>query len=162
VNAVKTLLAAILVPGVVTVAVPAWILSATGAWPPAAFGPLQLVALPLAVLGVYLIVEVCVSFVREGKGTPIPIDPPKEFVRSGGYRFVRNPMYFGALLILTAEVIATGSIWVLLFGAFLWLALHLFLVIAEEPQLLRRFGESYAQYMRDVPRWIPRFPKRAA
>jgi len=161
-NAIKTTVAAILVPGVVCLVIPAWILSATHGLAGWTFGVLPLLAIPLTLTGFYLILEVCVSFVREGRGTPIPIDPPKHFVRSGWYRFVRNPMYLGAILILTAEVIATGSIWIFLFGAFMLLALHLFAVLIEEPQLVRRFGQSYADYMKDVPRWIPRFPWNTA
>jgi protein-S-isoprenylcysteine O-methyltransferase Ste14 len=161
-NAIKTAVAAILVPGAACVLIPAWILSVTDGLAGWGFGVFQAFAIPIALAGLYLIGEVCVAFVREGRGTPIPIDPPKQFVRSGWFRFVRNPMYLGALLILMAEVIATGSIWVFLFGAFMFLALHLFLVIIEEPQLLRRFGPDYAAYMKEVPRWIPRFPKKPA
>jgi protein-S-isoprenylcysteine O-methyltransferase Ste14 len=41
----------------------------------------------------------------------------------------------------------------------LWLALHTFTVLLEEPQLERRFGETYREYRRRTPRWIPRRPK---
>jgi protein-S-isoprenylcysteine O-methyltransferase Ste14 len=44
----------------------------------------------------------------------------------------------------------------------LWAALflvnnHVYFVLSEEPGLLRRFGEDYARYCREVPRWIPRW-----
>jgi protein-S-isoprenylcysteine O-methyltransferase Ste14 len=34
--------------------------------------------------------------------------------------------------------------------------LHLFVVLYEEPSLLKRFGESYRNFLLSVPRWIPR------
>jgi len=37
---------------------------------------------------------------------------------------------------------------------------HLFVIGYEEPTLRRNFGETYVEYLRTVPRWIPRPPRR--
>jgi protein-S-isoprenylcysteine O-methyltransferase Ste14 len=68
-------------------------------------------------------------------------------------------MYLGVLLILFAEAILFRSAWILLYAAMLWLALHSFAVLLEEPQLERRFGDTYRAYRAHTPRWLPRRPK---
>ena len=99
------------------------------------------------------------AFTFIGRGTPAPIDAPVFLVRSGPYRWVRNPMYIGVLSVLLGEAILFHSlslVWcVLLAGT----AVHLFVVFYEEPSLRRRFGESYETYLRTVPRWLPRYPR---
>ena len=84
-----------------------------------------------SVLGVFFIllglpiqIWVAWAFVRFGKGTPAPFDPPREFVATGLFRFVRNPMYYGALCVLTGWVLLTRSMWMLVYAAFLITALH--------------------------------------
>lgn len=76
----------------------------------------------------------------------------------GPYRFVRNPMYLGGFLILLGFGLVRRSPAITLF-AFAWLLLvHLAVVALEEPDLRRKFGESYDDYRRGVPRWLPRRP----
>ncbi len=158
-NAIVTTLATLLVPGAACFVVPYFILRGTDQPLLHPFGVLQALALTLVALGSWMVIWVSYSFVRHGRGTPVPIDPPKHFVSHGLYRWVRNPMYVGALLVLAAVVIYYGSAWVLLYACGLWAALHTFLVVLEEPQLRRRFGAEYEAYLRDVPRWIPRAPR---
>lgn len=158
-NAIVTTLATLLVPGAACVLVPYYILRATHQPLSRAVGPAQIAALPFAAAGMAMIVWVSFSFVRHGRGTPVPIDPPTHFVSHGLYRWVRNPMYVGALLMLIAVIIYYGSVEVLVYAAGLWAALHAFTVIFEEPQLRRRFGETYQMYRGQVPRWIPRRPR---
>jgi protein-S-isoprenylcysteine O-methyltransferase Ste14 len=96
------------------------------------------------------------TFLARGRGTPAPFDPPREFVASGPYRFVRNPMYLGGAGALLGGGLFLGSPAIaLLAGAFL-LLMHLVVVLYEEPGLVRRFGASYERYRRRVPRWWPR------
>ena len=98
------------------------------------------------------------TFLVRGRGTPAPFDPPREFVASGPYRFVRNPMYVGAVGGLLGAGLFLGS------PAIAWLALvflvimHLVVVLYEEPGLARRFGASYERYRQRVARWKPRIP----
>ena len=106
-----------------------------------------------------LVVAACVgTFVTVGRGTPAPFDPPREFVATGPYRFVRNPMYLGAAAtILGIGLSVPSSALVTLAAAFL-LLLHLFVVLHEEPALERRFGADYRQYCKSVHRWFVRIP----
>jgi protein-S-isoprenylcysteine O-methyltransferase Ste14 len=156
------LLRAILIlPGNVLVVVPALILWLSG-WSPAArqaslaiFGALAL-AVVLAGLGLTLMIRTVALFVRRGKGTPAPWDPPRKLVVEGVYRHVRNPMISGVICALLAEALAFWS-WPLVVWAAVFVAVNmLYMPFSEEPGLERRFGEAYRVYKANVPRWIPR------
>jgi protein-S-isoprenylcysteine O-methyltransferase Ste14 len=109
----------------------------------------------LGVAGVALAVSCVALFATRGQGTPAPFDPPQVFVASGPYRYVRNPMYVGAICALLGGglIVSSSSILFLAFG--FWVIAHLFVLIYEEPALEERFGESYMQYRRNVRRWLP-------
>ena len=95
------------------------------------------------------------DFARVGKGTLAPVDPPRFVVRSGLYRFVRNPMYLAVLTVLVGEVLLLGSLRLIVWEATVALAFHLFVVTYEEPTLRRLFGADFETYCRQVPRWLP-------
>jgi len=158
-NILLTALAMILVPGLAIVVIPCLILQVTQTTPPPQESPLIGVLIALALLGAGMVVWVSVTFVTKGRGTPIPIQPPRTFIAEGLYRFVRHPLYLGVLLILFAEAIFFCSPWILLYAALLWLALHTYAVLLEEPQLERRFGDVYRDYRGQTPRWAPRRPR---
>ncbi len=94
-----------------------------------------------------------------GRGTPAIFDPPTEFVVEGPYRWVRNPMYIGALVLLTGFGLWHRSAAILLMMIVMAVAFHAFVVFLEEPGLVRRFGSRYEAYRAAVPRWIPRRPR---
>jgi protein-S-isoprenylcysteine O-methyltransferase Ste14 len=96
------------------------------------------------------------TFVRWGRGTPAPFDAPREFVAIGPYRYVRNPMYIGALTVLVGFGLYQRSPSILLLSLVLFLLVHLFVVLLEEPGLKARFGVTYGEYLKAVPRWVPR------
>ena len=156
----KSAVATILVPGTACFVVPYCILTALHVPLTPPLGILHIIAIFVAGLGLCMVVWVSTAFVRQGKGTPIPINPPTRLVASGLYRYVRNPMYVGALLIILAEAVYFRSAWLVLYALGLWAALHIALVVFEEPQLKKRFGAYYEQYLKTVPRWIPKIRSR--
>jgi protein-S-isoprenylcysteine O-methyltransferase Ste14 len=97
------------------------------------------------------------DFTFLGRGTPAPMAPPKKLVIRGLYRFVRNPMYLGAFLIIVGETLLFGSLLILGYALLRVILWHRFVVFYEEPRLRTRFGESYERYCNSVPRWFPRF-----
>ena len=104
-----------------------------------------------------LVVLACVGvFLVRGRGTAAPFDPPVLFVASGPYRYVRNPMYLGAALVLAGYGLFEKSVSIVLLSAVFLLVMHLFVLLVEEPGLERRFGESYLAYKRGTNRWLPR------
>ncbi len=120
----------------------------------------------LGLLGIGLgagLLAVCIwEFARSGRGTLSPLDPPRQLVVRGLYRYVRNPMYLSVTTLVLGEVLMTRSTglltyWVIWFGV-----VNLFVVGYEEPALRRQFGVSYERYTRTVGRWIPTFRRREA
>lgn len=116
----------------------------------------------LMAIGAVLALACVATFVVRGRGTPAPFDAPREFVASGPYRWVRNPMYVGGFLLLAGYALCAGSAEALLVAFGMLGAAHLFAVLYEEPALRRRFGATYEAYFRSTPRWLPRPPTRGA
>jgi protein-S-isoprenylcysteine O-methyltransferase Ste14 len=114
------------------------------------------IAIFVAGIAFVLIIRTVSLFLEIGKGTPAPWDPPKKIVVLGPYRYMRNPMITGALLVLLAESLFFQSwpivAWTLLF----FVGNMIYFPLVEEKGLQRRFGEDYAVYCKNVPRWIPR------
>jgi len=120
----------------------------------------MLAALVLFVIGAGLYLSSVWIFGARGRGTPLPIDAPKELVIRGPYRHTRNPMYVGLLSALLGWLVLfqTGILAAyLLVGS---VAVYLFVIGYEEPHLRELFGAQYDAYKSRVPRWLPRFPRR--
>ena len=120
------------------------------------------VGIVLMVVGAAIVVASVATFVVRGRGTPAPFDAPREFVATGPYRWVRNPMYIGGFLLLAGYALCAGSAESLLVALGMLATVHLVAVLYEEPTLRRRFGSSYDEYVWSTPRWLPRPPSRRA
>jgi protein-S-isoprenylcysteine O-methyltransferase Ste14 len=95
-------------------------------------------------------------FAAGGALTPGPAFPdPGAFISWGPYKYVRNPMAIGGLAALAGWGFYQLSVSIVLFAAVMAVLMHLFVVYVEEPNLERRFGESYRAYMSRVSRWVP-------
>jgi protein-S-isoprenylcysteine O-methyltransferase Ste14 len=157
--ALKTLLFTILVPGTLLGIVP-WLMlqwSGEAVMPSASIWLIGL--LPLLV-GVVLYFWCAGAFTFIGKGTPAPIDAPVFLVKEGPYQWVRNPMYLAVFSVVIGEAMLFHSLLLVIYVLLAGVVVDLFVVFYEEPQLTRRFGESYEAYLRAVPRWLPRFPSQ--
>jgi protein-S-isoprenylcysteine O-methyltransferase Ste14 len=155
VTLLRNLIATLLGPLALTVGIPFLIMRSGLAAIPAAWGFWQLAGLLVLVTGLIVACWCMWAFIFIGRGMPASVDPPKRLVASGLYRFTRNPMYGGVLLILLGEALCLASIPLALYTALAWLALHGFVVIYEEPAMRRRFGDSYVAYCQSTPRWLP-------
>jgi len=154
--------AIVILPGTALVYVPAlivWLTSGT-AWA-ARFPPgsalVWLAGILFAAAGLTLMVWTVLLFATKGGGgTPAPWQPVRNFIVLGPYRHVRNPMLIGVNLFLIAE-----ALWLQSWPIFIWMIVFViintaYFALSEEPQLEKRFGEAYAEYKRNVPRWLPR------
>lgn len=150
----KTTLFMLLVPGLLLGVMPAWLMATDTAL--FSFGLFRWLAVPLWLIGAAVMLCCARDFTVKGRGTPAPIDPPREMVVTGLYRYVRNPMYVGAITILFGHVVWFPSLWLAAYMGFMYLAFHLFILLYEEPALRKKFGAAYEAYCRSVPRWIPR------
>jgi protein-S-isoprenylcysteine O-methyltransferase Ste14 len=114
----------------------------------------QFAALLVFGLGLMIMLYCIYMFAKIGRGTLSPADQTKELVIEGLYRYSRNPMYVGVILMLIGEAwfASADILWFYaggIFGVF-----HLFILLIEEPRLKRDFAEAYAVYCRKVGRWI--------
>ena len=151
----KTLLFTLLVPASVTILVPQLLLSANVKFWPDDFSVHWLLGFTLIGIGAAFYFKCAWDFASFGKGTPVPLDPPRNFVARGLYRLVRNPMYVGVLLVLIGQALIFRSFLILGYTILMWLCFHLFVTLYEEPTLRKKFGSSYDEYCRTVPRWFP-------
>jgi protein-S-isoprenylcysteine O-methyltransferase Ste14 len=118
--------------------------------------PLTILALLLIAAGVVLLLACIWEFAARGKGTLSPLDPTKELVVQGLYRYVRNPMYLSVSTIVLGEALLARSRGLVVYWAIFFVIVNLFVRLYEEPTLRRQFGESYERYQRQVGRWLPR------
>ena len=93
---------------------------------------------------------------RIGKGTLAPWDPTSRLVVAGPYRYVRNPMITAVITALLGEAALFGSPDIAIWAGIFFVFNYLGFLVYEEPGLVRRFGDAYREYKRNVPRWIPR------
>ncbi|MGY6276197.1 methyltransferase family protein [Methylomonas sp. MgM2] len=151
--AVKVLLFTLLVPGSVVVYFPYSFVTKAGAQLQTANPLLFSFAIVCLVLGTMTYIRCAWEFAIRGLGTPAPIDPPKKLVVTGFYRYSRNPMYQGVMLLLIAEWLLFPNAGLSFYVLSIATVFHLFVIWHEEPALERRFGPSYQDYCRKVPRW---------
>jgi protein-S-isoprenylcysteine O-methyltransferase Ste14 len=93
---------------------------------------------------------------RRAKTTVNPLKPETSaaLVATGVYSFTRNPMYLGMLLVLFGWAVYLASIWSLVGPAFFALYITRFQIVPEERVLDRLFGAPFAEYKKQVRRWL--------
>ena len=96
-----------------------------------------------------------VRFAIQGLGTPAPIAPPQRLVVTGLYRWVRNPMYVAVLLLVIGQGLLFGSVRLLEYGIIVWLGFFAFVLLYEEPQLHRKFGQNTRSSVLRSPAGFP-------
>lgn len=156
----RHLLAILLLPFVVVLIIPRWLLRALAMsdtrWIPGAVALGHLAGIVVFLAGIGLFAW-CVSlFARFGQGTLAPWDPTRRLVAVGPYRYVRNPMISGVLTMLIGEALVLGSRVIAIWAATFMAINQVYFILLEEPGLERRFGGAYRDYKLAVPRWIPR------
>lgn len=149
-------LLALIVPFAVVLLLPYWLLTQ---YPAQSLGsPAEILGALLFFAGLALAGWCMLLFFKVGRGTIMPWDPTRKLVAIGPYQYIRNPMILGVLTMIAGEALyfGSGALGVL---ALLFFAInHFYFIFSEEPGLEKRFGESYREYKRHVPRWIPKIP----
>ena len=106
-----------------------------------------------AALGV-LIVLISAGLFRFRKTTINPFGEPAAMVQDGFYRFSRNPMYLGMLLVLTGVGLWLGNVLALLLAPAFVAIMTRGYIVREEQLLEDRFGDVYRAYRSRVRRWV--------
>lgn len=83
-----------------------------------------------------------------------PFSKSSALVTEGPFKFTRNPMYWGMLLVLTGEALLFGSLGPLLVVPAFWCFLNFLFVAKEEACMRIQFGQAYEDYTARVKRWI--------
>jgi protein-S-isoprenylcysteine O-methyltransferase Ste14 len=122
-------------------------------WPPKPPGVSVLAGIALLACGVVLNIWPDRLFHRRGVGV-CPFSPVPALIKEGPFRFTRNPMYLGMLLISAAVPLITGLYLARLAPALLYVWLHIRYVLLEEKFLRERLGTEYLLYASNNPRWL--------
>jgi protein-S-isoprenylcysteine O-methyltransferase Ste14 len=151
---IRTLIFTVFIPGFWTVMMPYWMLPC-GVRPDLRGAGAAGWLLIAAGIALYFACAFW-GFAMRGKGTPLPLDPPKKLVVVGPYRVVRNPMYWGVGSVILGEAAIFHSVALAELTVVFAIGVILFVLLFEEPALRRKFGEEYEEYCTQVPRWLPR------
>ena len=95
------------------------------------------------------------AFSRRGRGTPLPTDAPRRLVTDGLFGVIRNPIIAAEMMVIWGEALYVASLGIVLYATAASIGGHLIVIYIEEPELRKRFGESYQTYSQRVPRWFP-------
>ncbi|NML22045.1 isoprenylcysteine carboxylmethyltransferase family protein [Pseudoflavitalea sp. G-6-1-2] len=151
----RSLFFTVLQPGMVAGIIPWWIAGHhTSTIQLSSFNAVQLAGLLLLLAGIVVTVHCIIRFAVDGRGTLSPVDPTKKLVIAGLYKYSRNPMYIGVMLMLTGECMIAPVSGLIIYTTAIFTGFNLFIVFYEEPRLLKDFGDSYAQYCKKVRRWL--------
>lgn len=93
--------------------------------------------------------------VFRGAGTTAnPTGEVTAFVIGGPYRYTRNPMYLGLILLQIGVAFVLGNGWILLLTVAAFIVLDRLVIAGEERYLAAKYGAAYDDYRRKVRRWL--------
>ena len=150
----RNLLFTILQPGVVGVLIPYLFLRNSRTFFPEQWTVFHFAGFGLMIVGAAIVLQCILRFATEGKGTISPIDPTKKLIIKGLYKYSRNPMYVGMMILLAGEAIFWQSLTLAIYATVVFVGFNLFIILHEEPRLRRDFGDEYEEYLRNVRRWL--------
>jgi len=145
----RALAAFIALPGIVAFAVP--IAFGISAHRPVRHVPPAAAAVGLGTLLLFWCVR---EFYVAGRGTLAPWAPPRHLVTTGPYRWSRNPMYVGVIMILIGWSVLWATRTLLIYTLAVTAAVHIRVLVAEEPWAARNFGAEWETYRVRVRRWF--------
>jgi protein-S-isoprenylcysteine O-methyltransferase Ste14 len=115
--------------------------------------PLSYSGLVLVAVGVALNIWANRLFVSKGT-TEEPSEKPTAFVPCGPFRFTRNPMYLGGILILIGEFVVSGAVSTLACPIIFFVIMDRMFIPLEERNMEKAFGKEYTDYRKRVRRWL--------
>ncbi len=113
----------------------------------------------LTVLGFLLIFWCCWLQFKVGQGTTGFSEPTKKLVTTGPYGIVRNPMMIGQFVFFAGIGLFLDLEAMFIVLPILIIMTHAFIVFIEESDIKKRFGQDWEDYIRRVPRWLPRLSR---
>lgn len=122
-------------------------------WPGLDDMPARIIGLSFGIAGIALIAWAALTL-RRHDTTVLPHKGTERLVTDGPYRYRRNPIYLGDVLLLLGAAELTKNVWFVILaplfaGLVTWLA-----ILPEERHLEARFGDAYRAYKANTRRWI--------
>lgn len=145
----KNLVFTLIMPGTVAVYVPLHL----GQGREIAPGLLMILAVAMLLSGLAIYTWCVWDFAAFGRGTPVPFDAPARLVVRGLYRYSRNPMYVGVLVVISGWALLFAAATTAVYGLVVAICFHLMVVLYEERRLQQQFGQQYEAYRARVGRW---------
>ena len=113
------------------------------------------ISVPVMTVGVAITAWSAIHFLKV-KGTPVPFNPPPKVVKTGPYRYARNPMLSGVFLFLFGVGFGVNSVSLVFFFTPLFVLINVWeLKQIEEPELMKRLGDEYIEYRKQTPMFLP-------
>ena len=115
----------------------------------------SLISIFILSIGILILLNPVLKF-KKSKTTinPIKFKKVNKLVTSGIYKYSRNPMYLGLLMIVVSSSIFYLNIYSILTPLFFYLWINRFQIKREEVFLTEKFGEDYLSYKKKTRRWI--------
>ena len=114
------------------------------------------VGVVIGLAGLALLITLIVLMIPTAKSTVMPWDPSQNLVLQGPYRYLRNPMILGVIILLFGEAMVLSSYGIAILAGVFFIGNTAYFIFFEEPSLEAQFGEAYRRYRANVPRWLPR------
>lgn len=113
------------------------------------------IALLLSIVGVSVALAGVITFKMAKTTTnPMLIANASSLVTHGIYKFTRNPMYLGMLLIILSFIVKTGNVAGLAFALAFVIYMSIFQIKPEERMLTKMFKEQFTDYMKHTRPWV--------
>ncbi len=91
---------------------------------------------------------------RKAKTTVLPHGSVSSIISSGIFRFTRNPIYLGFVLMVIGFPLISGTLWGLIIAPAFIYFMNSLVIEHEEAYLEKKFGDVYISYKRKVRRWL--------
>tara|TARA_B100000035_G_scaffold308228_1_gene312567 strand:+ start:657 stop:1100 length:444 start_codon:yes stop_codon:yes gene_type:complete len=115
----------------------------------------NLISFIIFLIGVIILINPIIKFIKS-KTTIDPINFKKvnKLIISGIYKYSRNPMYLGLLMIVISNTIFFLNIFSIITPILFYFWINNFQIKREEIFLTEKFGKEYLLYMNKTRRWI--------
>jgi len=117
------------------------------------FSPYNLIGVVLIIIGI-AITSWTNSLLLKKQTATEPNEIPTLFITSGPFKFSRNPIYLGMIIVLFGMDIFLGSLFPFIFSILFIIIIDRFFIPTEEKNLEKKFGDRYVDYKKRVGRWI--------
>ena len=115
--------------------------------------PATIAGIIVSVAGLAVSTVANVSLLKH-RTTTKPFEKPSALIETGIFRYSRNPVYVGMLLVLTGIDVYLGSVTARAVPLVFFLIFNTAIIPSEERKLQEVFGERYTAYKKSVRRWI--------